>query len=97
MDEQTFDTVETTTDETFDYDEPTENSNGGSGWIGALIGAGVVALGAAGLKAIKRNQKVATFIESRKAARKEKAMQKWLDHGIKHGYIDVNETQTEEK
>lgn len=95
MDEQ-FETIETTEAETFDDYETTESSTG-SGLIGALIGGAVVAVGAAAVNAVRKNEKVKNFVESRKEARRQKAMHKWLEHGIKAGYIGEDEIEEEAK
>ena len=88
--------VETTTED-FNYEETEQTSNGGSGLVGAVIGGAVVAAGAAVIGAVKRNPKVQSFVEARKAARHEKAHKKWLEAGVRKGFIpetELKETET---
>jgi len=97
MDETFENTVETTDTEDFNYEETEQTSNGGSGLVGALIGGAVVAVGAAAVNAIKRNEKVRAFVEAKKAARQEKAHKKWLEAGVRQGFIPETELKTETK
>ena len=92
--EMTENTIET--EATTDYEETVETSNG-SGLIGALIGGAVVAVGAAAVNAIKKNEKVHNFIEAKKAARHQKAEDKWFREGINKGFITPAEAGVEEK
>ncbi len=92
--EMTENTIET--EATTDYEETVETSSG-SGLVGALIGGTVVALGAAAINAIKKNSKVHDFIEAKKAARHQKAEDKWFKEGIKKGFITPAEAEVEEK
>lgn len=97
--DETFEnnTVETTTEDTFNYDETEQTSNGGSGLVGAVIGGAVVAAGAAVIGAVKRNPKVQEFVAARKASRQEKAHKKWLEAGVRQGFIPETELETETK
>ena len=95
MDETFENTVETTTED-FNY-ETEDTSNGGSGLVGALIGGAVVAVGAAAVNAIKRNERVQAFVEAKKAARQEKAHKKWVKAGVRQGFIPETELETETK
>lgn len=97
MDETMENTAVETTNEDFDYEETEQTSNGGSGLVGALIGGAVVAVGAAAVNAIKRNEKVQAFVEAKKAARQEKAHKKWLEAGVRQGFIPETELKTETK
>ena len=92
--EMTENTIET---EATDYEETVETSNGGSGLIGALIGGAVVAVGAAAVNAIKKNEKVRNFLEAKRAARHQKAEDKWFREGIKKGFITPAEAGVEDK
>lgn len=90
--EMTENTIETEAN-----DETTEETSSGSGLVGALIGAGVVAVGAAVVGAVKRNPKVHDFIEAKKAARHQKAEDRWFKKGIKNGFISAPEAEVEAK
>lgn len=96
MDETFENTVETTDTEDFNYEETEQTSNGGSGFVGALIGAGIMAAGAAIVSAVKKNPKVQAAIEARKEAREKKALEKWTKEGVRRGFIPDPE-KTEEK
>lgn len=92
--EMTENTIETEANDDFEMTEETSN---GSGLIGALIGGAVVAVGAAAVNAIKKNEKVQAFVEAKKAARRQKAEDKWFKEGIKKGFITAPEAKVEAK
>lgn len=96
MEDEIMNDVETeTTVETFD-DETTEEETNNSGLIGAVVGGVVVAAGAAVFNAIKKHPKVQEFVENRKEARRQKNLKRWIDYGVKQGFVPADDEKTEE-